>query len=51
VSIDGELANDTLPAAGTGTIGFPCDGNAHSYTLTAQGDGAPASRTIRVTQG
>jgi hypothetical protein len=51
ISLDGELAVDALPVAGSGTIGFPCDGSPHSYTLTATGDGAPATRTIRVAQG
>ncbi len=51
ISLDAELANDELPASGSGTIGFPCDGSPHSYTLTAVGDGPAATRTISVAQG
>jgi len=51
ISLDGELAVDALPLSGSGTIGFPCDGNSHTYTLAAAGDGPPATRTIRVAPG
>lgn len=50
ISVDGPGVYASYGPSGSTAINFPCDGNSHTYTLTAKGaGGATARQTITVT--
>ena len=50
ISIDGPGIYATYGPSGSTVINFPCDGNPHTYTLTAKGATESVTQTISVSQ-
>jgi len=48
IAIDGPGVYGSYPASGNASVPFNCDGDAHTYTLTANGEGPSQARTITV---
>jgi hypothetical protein len=48
LSIDGGGVYNTYPANASTQVNVPCDGNTHTYKITAKGNGNPATQTISI---
>ncbi|GAA1647976.1 hypothetical protein [Actinoplanes couchii] len=51
LSVDGPGVYDTYGAEASATINFPCDDQAHTYTLAVAGPEGTESKTLTVTAG
>jgi hypothetical protein len=48
IAIDGPGIYGSYPAEGRSSFPFNCDGNSHTYTIVANGNGKTATQTITV---